>query len=374
MATRVRSHAKINLGLAIGPTRPDGFHALATLYQTLALHDWVSVDARRISSGQSTRIALTTNHSRVPVDARNTAWKIVERALERLGLTADVKIHIEKALPVQGGLGAGSANAAAALAGLERELDITLPPAERLEIAAAVGSDVPLFLVGGAVLGSGRGEQVRAMRDFAPTPCVIAIPDVGVSTPLAFRDWDALFARPEDSKDGAQNAAFEGIEQLTASPETYTLEQLSRVYSSVLGFAEQVEDAAPDTSGIAGGSIRRQRRSTESPAAKPHSDLAEDPHDLLLALVRTGIENDFEEVVFPQHPLLRDIKRELMGVDSGAPATYAALSGSGSALFGLYRTPEDAKAAQQRVQAFGCKALLTETLPRREYWQNLFAE
>ena len=85
--------------------------------------------------------------------------------LARLGVAAEVAIHIEKRLPVQGGMGAGSANAAAALIGLERELGVALPGAERLKLAAEVGSDVPLFLIGGAVLGMGRGEQVVAMPD-----------------------------------------------------------------------------------------------------------------------------------------------------------------------------------------------------------------
>src|SRR6185437_14047481 len=112
MATRVRSYSKINLGLAIGPARADGFHGLTTLYQTLGLHDVVTVTARRAAS---TRLTLTSNHPRVPLDGRNTAWKIVEQCLERLGITAEVEISIEKNLPIQGGMGAGSANAAAAL-------------------------------------------------------------------------------------------------------------------------------------------------------------------------------------------------------------------------------------------------------------------
>jgi len=86
MATRVRSYSKINLGLAIGPVRTDGFHGLMTLYQTLALHDVVTVTARRVDSGGETRIALTTNHPFVPRDGRNTAWKMVERCLARLGV------------------------------------------------------------------------------------------------------------------------------------------------------------------------------------------------------------------------------------------------------------------------------------------------
>src|ERR1700727_1869788 len=102
MATRVRSYSKINLGLAIGPVRGDGFHGLATLYQTLALYDVVTVEARQAAA---TRITLTTNDPRVPVDARNTAWKMVDRALARMGVAAEVAIHIQKELPVEGGMG-----------------------------------------------------------------------------------------------------------------------------------------------------------------------------------------------------------------------------------------------------------------------------
>ena len=101
------------------------------------------------------------------------------------------------------------------------------------------------------------------------------------------------------------------------------------------------------------------------------SDRAEDP---LLTLVRTGIENDFEEVVFQEHPSLRSTKRDLVGdssVPEGSRAIYAALSGSGSALFGLYRSMADARSAQQRVQSSGTQALLTETLPRPEYWRTM---
>jgi 4-diphosphocytidyl-2-C-methyl-D-erythritol kinase len=121
MATAVRSHAKINLGLGIGAPRPDGFHALTTVYQTLELHDVVTVTAR---TAAKTALSLTSNDSRVPTDGRNTAWKMVELALDKMRQTAEVEIHIEKRLPVQGGLGAGSANAVAALVGLEAELRI----------------------------------------------------------------------------------------------------------------------------------------------------------------------------------------------------------------------------------------------------------
>ena len=373
MATRVRSYSKINLGLRIGPVRADGFHGLATLYQTLALHDWVTVEAKPMSQNRdmghprfaASRITLTTNDTRVPVDGRNTAWKIVELTLARMGVAAEVAIHIEKQLPVQGGMGAGSANAAAALIGLERELGVALPEIKRLEIAAEVGSDVPLFLIGGAVLGAGRGEVVAAMRDLPATWCVIAVPEVGVSTPQAFRDWDALQAGELSARTGSR---------LTSDPQPDRLKQLSHAYASVLGTSHS--EQAPDTSGIVRGPGSLQKAE-----GKTLNGLA---GNALLALVRTGIENDFERVVFPQYPLLREIKRLLMGtaagassdvsVDSSGDAVYAALSGSGSALFGLYSVEPDARAAQRRVQALGCKAILTETLPRQEYWRRMFAE
>ena len=368
MATRVRSFAKVNLGLGIGPVRGDGFHGLVTLYQTLALHDFVTVSARRAAA---TRIVIRTEHLRVPTDARNTAWQMVERALAAMGVTAEVVIGIEKRLPVQGGMGAGSANAAAALLGLERELGVTLGSEERMRVAAEVGSDVPLFLVGGAVLGTGRGEVVEAMPEVGVgrggVACVVAVPRVGVSTPMAFREWDRL------AREG-------GVAGLTSATEQARLNKLSLAYTSAFapsGAADGHQGkggAKPDTSGIkrfrscaeletAGASEEQGKRGTV--------DLAE---NILLSLVRTGIENDFEEVVFSFHPSLRSTKRLLMGEDSGQPAIYAALSGSGSALFGLYWSVGDAQAAQQRVQASGTEALLTETLPRGEYWARMYDE
>src|ERR1700753_3385748 len=117
------------------------------------------MSAKLLPSGSETRIRLTTNHPFVPRDGRNTAWRMVERCLARLGIAAGGELDIEKRLPVQGGMGAGSANAAAALLGLERELGVALPGVERLKLAAEVGSDVPLFLLGGAVLGLGSAEK-----------------------------------------------------------------------------------------------------------------------------------------------------------------------------------------------------------------------
>jgi 4-diphosphocytidyl-2-C-methyl-D-erythritol kinase len=404
MPTTVRSHAKINLGLGIGALRPDGFHSLATVYQTLEAHDVVTVSARR---AERTTLRVTSNDRRVPGDSRNTAWKMAELALGELGLTAEVEIHIEKKLPVQGGLGAGSANAVAALVGLEEELERqgigirdqgsgirdqgtggggttsgkagpstplrfaqddnayfdsltrfqTRWAAKRLEIAARVGSDVPLFLIGGTVLGLDRGQEVYPLPDIEPVWCVIATPAVGVSTPQAFRDWDALCA----------------AEGLTPQASTDKLMMLSRAYASAFADGSPQKTLGAGSSGVLPDDASK-RKGLAGPVES--------------ALVRTGItswiQNDFERVVFRQHPSLAEIKRVL--ADGGAPEAagqvsflgasplLASLSGSGSALFGLYLTREAAEAAQVRlkqVRDVEVGSILTCTLPRSLYWSQM---
>jgi 4-diphosphocytidyl-2-C-methyl-D-erythritol kinase len=400
MSTRVRSFSKINLGLAVGPARADGFHGLTTAYQTLALHDLVTVSARRAAK---TVIRLSADHVGVPSTAqgnaeRNTAWKIVAGALARLGITAEVEIEIEKRLPVQGGMGAGSANAVAALLGLERELGVALSGTERLKLAAGVGSDVPLFLLGGTVLGLGRGEEVYPLPESPTMHCVVAVPGVGVSTALAFRELDARIAGAVPP--GLKPLGSEGRLDVRAEARTLQSEKNSVMLAGEAYTLQSEENATVQARGAlqttqaltfqqgegrlkelsyALAAVWTQNGVEAGPSgiARPvgfghGGDLAENP---LLTLVRTGIENDFEEVVFSQHPSLRSTKRDLLGSsgDSGEGCVYAALSGSGSALFGLYETRTAAEAAQQRVQANGTRAILTETLPRREYWQTMFA-
>jgi 4-diphosphocytidyl-2-C-methyl-D-erythritol kinase len=358
MPTAVRSHAKINLGLGIGAPRPDGFHGLTTVYQTLEMYDVVTVTARPAAK---TSIKLTSNDRRVPIDGRNTAWKMVELALKLLERMAEVEIHIEKKLPVQGGLGAGSANAVAALVGLEAELasgdgETILPGLKSetwgtgyMQIAAEVGSDVPLFLVGGTVLGVDRGQEVSPLPDIEPVWCVVAAPALGVSTAQAFKDWDALCS----------------TEGLTDEASTAKLNELSRAYASA--FAGAISQGRPGT-GSSGVLLE------EGNLAGPQES----------ALVRTGIsswiQNDFERVVFPQHPSLAEIKR-LLAAPGTLPAAacdarslVASLSGSGSALYGLYLTREDAEAARvlnEQFHEFEVRSTLTRTLPRPAYWREM---
>jgi 4-diphosphocytidyl-2-C-methyl-D-erythritol kinase len=326
MPTSIPSFAKINLGLKIGPARADGFHELRTIYQTVALHDVIKVDVQR-----GTGIEIRCKDSRVPTDESNTCYRVAERVMRALRGRGKVAISIEKRLPVQGGLGAASSNAVATICALERELRALLSAEERLRIAAEVGSDLPLFLIGGTVLGVDRGQEVYPLQDLPTMHLVVLTPAVGVSTPQAFADWDALVTRETE---------------LTHAGAAGTIKQFGSVVYTWLnkGFLSQAGPA----SGV--------------PAVG--GDRAETP---LLDLVRAGIENDFERVVFPKYPELREAKRVL----EREGARYASLSGSGSTLYGLFASADEATAAMKRISVAGYSAVVTQTLTREAYWAAL---
>ena len=317
MPTQVRSFAKINIGLRIGRLREDGFHELRTIYQTLAIHDVIKVDVTR-----GLGIEVLCRNPQVPTDESNTCWRVTERVLKALKVRSKVRIVIEKNLPVQGGMGGASSNAVATMLALEKALKLRLAPEERARIAAEVGSDLPLFLIGGTVLGTGRGEQVYAVEDLPELHCVTATPQVGVSTPGAFAEWDRKLTH-SDGSDRINKFSLAVYEWLSGS--------------------------------------------RFSPTGVPDKgwDRAE---ALLLDLVRAGIENDFESVVFPKYPEIREVKRVL----ERSGASYSSLSGSGSTVYGLFAARQSAaQAAQSLIQA-GIPATATVTLSRTQYWKELF--
>ncbi len=255
-----------------------------------------------------------------------------------------VVIEIEKRLPVQGGLGGASGNAVASLLALERTLKRRLSGADRLRVAAEVGSDLPLFLIGGTVLGVGRGQEVYPLPDLPAMACVIAMPEIAVSTPEAFAEWDEL-AEQSSAWTGEGARSHASSDKLTVSAGSDRMTEFSREISAWLSAA----------------SVRGRRRSGVSAKG---GGRAENP---LLDLVRTGIENDFEKVVFPKYPELREVKSVL----EGAGARYASLSGSGSAVYGLFESPEKAAAAAKSLKKSGVPAVVTSTLTRRQYWKRL---
>jgi 4-diphosphocytidyl-2-C-methyl-D-erythritol kinase len=340
MPTTVHSYAKINIGLAIGPRREDGFHELRTVYQTIALHDLVKVEIAR-----GTGIEIRCKNPRVPAGEANTCYRVADRFMKALGSRGKIVITIEKNLPLEGGLGAASSNAVTTLLALEREAEKALDPEDRLRICEEVGSDLPLFLIGGTVYGQGRGEQVLPLDDLPVVDCVVVTPDIGVSTPQAFAGWDALAER-ESSEENSLRPSSSRASTLTVAPESAKILSFSRVVYAWLSSSYKTPvSGVPASSG----------------------DRAEAP---LLDLVRTGIENDFERVVFSQHPELRDVKRVLYG-QSGDGARYASLSGSGSAVYGLFESRQKAEAAAEQVQDMGHPAHVTTTLTRSQYWETM---
>jgi 4-diphosphocytidyl-2-C-methyl-D-erythritol kinase len=337
MSVKVRSFAKINVGLRIGAARADGFHQLLTVYQTIGLHDVIRVSVERGSG-----IEIRCEDPRVPKDESNTCFRIVEQAMCALRVNERVIIDIEKRLPVQGGLGGASSNAVASMLALERALGKSLAGAEKFRIAAEVGSDVPLFLVGGTVLGVGRGEQVYPLEDLPILHCVVVTPEIGVSTPRAFTEWDRKIAeRPKPISSPDLNPALTGRSsrsKLTVDSVSDRMNELSRELSAWL---------------------------SERYSGAPKRGRAENP---LLALVRAGIENDFEQVVFPEYPELREVKRALLR----AGAKYASLSGSGSAMYGLFALQAEAARAATTLRKQDWTAQATATLTSAQYWRRVF--
>jgi 4-diphosphocytidyl-2-C-methyl-D-erythritol kinase len=438
MTVIVPSFAKINLGLRIGALRPDGFHELRTVYQTIALHDVV-----RVSVGRGSGVEIQCDDRRVPRDSTNTCSGIVERAMAALKARGRVVIEIEKRLPVQGGLGGASGNAVAALLALERAMHKQLSGAEKLRVAAEVGSDLPLFLIAGTVLGMGRGEEVYPLPDLGLTACVVALPEIAVSTPEAFAEWDSLCdsrIQPDEGKMGKGTAfsraeasppIFCHSEPALAGEET-AVRRGKQVAIRLLPFGQSLRagsrlrrSSASGRSSSLGttGALGRERdelaeqssawtgegagphvgsggaQSSTAKLTHPHASdrMAEFSREIsawlsaaseragrrsgvsakgggraenpLLDLVRTGIENDFERVVFPQYPELREVKSVL----ERAGARYASLSGSGSAVYGLFESRQKAADAATRLKKSGISAVVTSTLTRRQYWKRLLA-
>jgi 4-diphosphocytidyl-2-C-methyl-D-erythritol kinase len=348
MQVQVRSFAKINLGLCIGAKRADGFHDLRTVYQTIGLHDVIRVTVSRGSG-----IEIRCDDHRIPTDETNTCYRVAQRAMAALEVRSRITIEIEKRLPVQGGLGGASSNAVATLLALERAAKKQLAGAEKLRIAAEVGSDLPLFLIGGTALGVGRGEDVYPLADLPSMPCVLATPQIGVSTPEAFAGWDVMME---------MRGRLHGASRLTGEGAAHRSIESAKL--THFGGSDRMKEFSRKVSAWLSG--------LPSKAGKPVTGVsavgrgrAESP---LLDLVRTGIENDFEQVVFPKHPELSEVKRVL--IDAGA--VYASLSGSGSTLYGLFRTRAAAGELAVRLRKQGVPAQATVTLDRRQYWRKIF--
>jgi 4-diphosphocytidyl-2-C-methyl-D-erythritol kinase len=293
--------AKVNLALKILERRPDGCHELRTVFQTISLADRLVVSYTQRGPAE---VHLRCNEGGLE-GPRNLAARAARELLAAGGWRGEVQVKLEKRIPVGAGLGGGSSDAAAVLLALRRLLKPRPPADLLLQVAALLGSDIPYFLVGGTALGIGRGEEVYPLPDQPQKWLLLLAPDLRISTPEAYRDLSRV--RPP----------------LTAASRRNII------------------------NGFCSGVSVSEDREGESLAGTPFA----------------CFENDFEAVVFRQHPALKNWKGKLLR--SGA--SRATLSGSGSALFGVFSDRRRALEARAAFDAFPGKVSVVRTLPRRLY-------
>ncbi|PYU95839.1 MAG: 4-(cytidine 5'-diphospho)-2-C-methyl-D-erythritol kinase [Acidobacteria bacterium] len=341
---RVRAFAKINLGLKVLGKRPDGYHEILTIYQTVALHDRLEILLRRASGGGTRRaredVRVVCDDAAVPSGPRNLvhqACRLWKRARKFRGA---IEVRLQKRIPVGGGLGGGSSDAAATVLGLERLTGDRLDAPSRFKLAARLGSDVPLFLCGGRVLGCGRGEKVYPLQDLPRRNCLVVFPGFSVSTTEAYQTVVALYERGTGIGDRGSGSA--------------------EAYQAVAALYERRR-----RSQTAATTTDRSLRLTRVTKAPRIYDFGARPQ---FSLKDWGpAENDFERVAFARWPELAKLKRRFIR----AGAETASLTGSGSAVYAIFASARQLDRASRLVPA-GWQVFRTRALTRAEYRRLLF--
>ena len=184
----VRVPGKVNLYLAVGDPRDDGYHELTTIFHAVSLLDEVTVRTADVLSLELAGEGVEA----LPTDERNLAWRAAELMAEHVGRAPDVAIFIEKTIPVAGGMAGGSADAAAVLVAMNSLWELGVRRRDLHSLAAQLGSDVPFALHGGTALGTGRGEELATVLARSTFHWVLAFADGGLSTPAVFTEIDRL--------------------------------------------------------------------------------------------------------------------------------------------------------------------------------------
>jgi 4-diphosphocytidyl-2-C-methyl-D-erythritol kinase len=287
----VPSFAKLNLDLRVLHKRPDGFHELRTIFQTISLKDTLSI---HFDFAKRTQIDLSSS-----IDIEdNLVVRSAKLVLYHLRINARVRFVLSKRIPMGAGLGGGSSNAAAVLIALPALAGKMIPPAERVRLAESLGSDVPFFLLGGTALGLDRGTELYPLADQPARSVVVVSTGVHVSTAEAYR---TLGRNVTDS--------------LTSQAESFILREFQTIAWTL--------DAS--------------------------------------SLDRLPLKNDFEEPVFGMHGELPATVRKLRRLG----ACPAQMTGSGSAVFGIFPTASAARAAASKFPAGS--AFPVRFVSRRQY-------
>lgn len=172
-----RSFAKINLGIEVLGLKPDGYHEIRTLFQTIDMHD--TLEFIQAPPG---RVSLEGDDPSIPWDENNLIYRAADLLRQRYSVKAGVMIRVKKVIPAGAGLGGGSSNAAVTLMALNKLWELNLPSEILAQLAREIGADVPFFLTGGLCLGEGRGDLISPLPELPPLPCLIVLPSFSVST------------------------------------------------------------------------------------------------------------------------------------------------------------------------------------------------
>ena len=272
---RFKAFAKLNLSLRIVGVRPDGYHELRTVFQSIALHDTLSFRPVKNVKGGAGEVRIECDDPTCPADRTNLVWRAAEKlwaATRRREPMPCIAVRIAKRIPMQAGLGGGSSDAAAAIRALSAIWRVRLSGDRLLQLAAELGADVPFFLHGGTVLGIERGDVLIPQHDVPPAWVVVVVPGFGVDTADAYKWFD--------------------------------------------------------------------HRRGGGPA----------------------LANDLEQPVAAHYPEIARLVQDLRD-----DATQAGMSGSGSAVYGLFARRVAADQAARRLDGAGRRVFLTRTLDRADY-------
>ncbi|MBN9175865.1 MAG: 4-(cytidine 5'-diphospho)-2-C-methyl-D-erythritol kinase [Microbacterium sp.] len=193
-SVRVRAPGKINVFFEVGDVAPDGYHPVASVYQALSLYEEVTA---RPASDFTIAVTGDVDVSGVPLDASNLAVRAARLVAQHLEWEGGVHLDIHKGVPVAGGMGGGSADAAAALVAVNELLDGGLTPLELQELGAELGADVPFAVLGGTAIGTGRGDELAPALARGRFDWVLVTSEDGLSTPAVYGELDRLRALPD---------------------------------------------------------------------------------------------------------------------------------------------------------------------------------
>ena len=243
----VEANAKINLTLDILGKRPDGFHEVAMVMQSIGLHDTLTMEK---TDGE---IALSINVPWLKADEKNLAWRAAELVRQEYGLTGGVRMELTKRIPIAAGLAGGSADAAAVLKGMNELYNLQMSKARLCELGAKLGSDIPFCLMGGTMLATGRGEVLTRLADMPETWVVLAKPRISVSTAWAYQNYDEQGAERHPDNEAIKKAIARGNRKAVAGLLCNVLESVTiKKYDVIADYKQMMLDKGAMASMMSG--------------------------------------------------------------------------------------------------------------------------